>query len=630
MRIQKLKLYNFSSHVSTTIDFSPDASVTMIVGNLGAGKSSILQAIEYALVGDCGYYRKRTDDRSELVHDLKQTQDGMGVTMITDRGRIERNKNANGESFSWNGDTKTTASALDTAITDALGCSKTIISAALNVGNFFDLEADKQKELIIALIGAEVKHEKVVELFKGEPEAFTLLAGRLDSLQAIANAHQYAYDRRTIVKRELKELKPPPAPEGTPPPLEKLKTLMAQVERDLQEKIAQKARMEGAGQVASVRQRLEARQKELQAKIQAGNENFPEYAKVAKVLEERLETAKQMRGSAAETAVTMETQARVAGSTLLAIRRNVELLSNFNGRCVAGDHLCPAPASDMKSALELQKVNLARARAATEQFDIESKKLNALRDDLSDIQAAEQAIRVYAQEGQDRQRYASELAQVQKEIVGLNGAGADPAKILELDAEITAIRERIGRGRTQLDAAASWLERERQVKAVALSRATKEKELGYLESLVDFLSPRGVKVQLIDERLERFTTRVNKALTPFRFTMSIQLEPWRIIVGRPLSRLSRSERFRVSVGFQVALAQMTGLNFVVCDDAEILTPEARRDLMKTLIGHGLDQSIVAMTLMNSEQFIESRKKMPAMIEALMVTNVGGVSKVDRV
>ena len=47
MIFTRLELINFKSHANTTLDFNP--GISLIVGENGAGKSSIFEAISFAL-----------------------------------------------------------------------------------------------------------------------------------------------------------------------------------------------------------------------------------------------------------------------------------------------------------------------------------------------------------------------------------------------------------------------------------------------------------------------------------------------------------------------------------------------------------------------------------------------------
>ena len=65
-------------------------------------------------------------------------------------------------------------------------------------------------------------------------------------------------------------------------------------------------------------------------------------------------------------------------------------------------------------------------------------------------------------------------------------------------------------------------------------------------------------------------------------------------IGLSLKQLSESERFRLGVVFQIALATVRGVRFVVIDLADLLDKE-RRKLTGLLLHSDIDQAIVLAT-----------------------------------
>ena len=104
-------------------------------------------------------------------------------------------------------------------------------------------------------------------------------------------------------------------------------------------------------------------------------------------------------------------------------------------------------------------------------------------------------------------------------------------------------------------------------------------------------------------RMGSFTEDLNRHLAAFGYTCNIALEPFEIRVissnddrlDFSLKHLSESERFRFSVAFQIALAIVTGLRFVVIDRADVLDKDKRKLFSGLLMNSGLDQAIVLAT-----------------------------------
>ncbi len=59
MRIEKIRLINFTTHRDTTLEFSP--GINIITGSNGSGKSSVVQALYFALFGRGLYYGKKDE-----------------------------------------------------------------------------------------------------------------------------------------------------------------------------------------------------------------------------------------------------------------------------------------------------------------------------------------------------------------------------------------------------------------------------------------------------------------------------------------------------------------------------------------------------------------------------------------
>ncbi len=107
----------------------------------------------------------------------------------------------------------------------------------------------------------------------------------------------------------------------------------------------------------------------------------------------------------------------------------------------------------------------------------------------------------------------------------------------------------------------------------------------------------------VSGRIGSFTEDLNRHLAAFRYSCSIAFEPFEIRVssseenrtGLSLKHLSESERFRFGAAFQIALAIVTGLRFVVIDRADVLDKEKRKMLTSLLLNSELDQAIILAT-----------------------------------
>ena len=176
MIFKKLELKNFKSHANTTIDFN--TGITLIVGENGAGKSSIFEAITFALfkqsdVNNADLVRTNKGITGKIEMDVKLTFNSHGVDY-----RIERKvvKNTG----------KVKSSARLVKITDL---REEIISTKIK-------EVDHEIELILNMDSStflnaiHVRQGQISELIDKTPAERKKLIGQLLKLDDLENAYK--------------------------------------------------------------------------------------------------------------------------------------------------------------------------------------------------------------------------------------------------------------------------------------------------------------------------------------------------------------------------------------------------------------------------------------------------------
>lgn len=622
MKIQSLTLDHFSSHKATTITF--DKPVTLIVGALNSGKSSCAQALEFALTGQVDRYRGARSVFTDLLFDKDRTDDSrFTVTLKTDAGTVKRGKNMLGKSFvSWDGQT-------DNAELMALAAWKTtkpLLSALLGTGEFFELEEKEQKELILRLVGAEVSRKIIESKFQsqyGSLDALQLLKDRdIESVSAIDAAYTQAFETRTIINRDLRELKPGQATEGKELPIEGIRAKIRELEAELGKASTEVGRLEERVKSggAAERRRLDEKIQDLAGWLE--KTSVPSEKQIKQTLSEA--HAKQKAVDAWTNS--LRQQMIEARAQQMLHESNAATLSKFNGRCVAGPHDCPASTEVMIHARDLEKE--ACVTAGNLVIDI-GKKIESQPTFRGDILEAERELanlNILVAEIKSKQEQRSRTEKLLSEVKD-GPSQTDMEELNTAKGKVTVLRERIEVGRKRLEEAFEWQTAAAAVQKVAARRAMLEKQSRQIESLCEFFGPKGVKVSLIEDKISAFETLVNTGLLKFGFSFKFTAYPWRIVAkDRPVDRLSRSERYRLGVALQVAIARVTGVNLVVCDDAEHLTPDARGAMLKLLLESEV-QALVIMTSMKPEaEFLANPPKGPFLV--LWVRNVGGVSEVQ--
>lgn len=169
MIINSVHLRNFKSHVDTTIDFGP--GINVILGENGAGKTSILEAISFALFKDYtgNLDRLVKNGHSEMVVEVVFTSHGRKYKVIR-----RRTKNStDSKLLLLDGSEKELRSGdagVDEEINSILDMDRYLFSNAIyvrqgEIERLLTETAHKKKQLIGRLLGIE-SLEKVWELMK--------------------------------------------------------------------------------------------------------------------------------------------------------------------------------------------------------------------------------------------------------------------------------------------------------------------------------------------------------------------------------------------------------------------------------------------------------------------------------
>lgn len=215
-KIHLLELQNFGKHENTSIDLG-QTPVHVFVGENEQGKSQILEGLRWNLTGVC----RLTDERGAGADRIiRHGASGMNThVVLTHKGsspvHVWREKGRQGSAGFKATSSQTITD--DSVFLAHLGMSKRMISAALSVGYFFDMDAKARNKLVLSLFGGQMTKEEIgVEVRKHLSSklaiaGFEQLLGRLgkgpygpEVLQLI---HDEAYKKRTDVNRELADAK---------------------------------------------------------------------------------------------------------------------------------------------------------------------------------------------------------------------------------------------------------------------------------------------------------------------------------------------------------------------------------------------------------------------------------------
>jgi DNA repair exonuclease SbcCD ATPase subunit len=173
----------------------------------------------------------------------------------------------------------------------------------------------------------------------------------------------------------------------------------------------------------------------------------------------------------------------------------------------------------------------------------------------------------------------------------------------DLESRMTILVERINKGERVLEKAQQVESAKARWEAYDSETSSLETKISLFDRLTEFFGPNGAMMGQASGRLGLFTEALNRHLAGFGYTCNFALEPFEIRVssskddrfGFSLKHLSESEQFRFGVAFEIGLAMVTGLRFVVIDRADLLDKERRKTLTGLLVNGGLDQTMVLAT-----------------------------------
>jgi DNA repair exonuclease SbcCD ATPase subunit len=576
MRINRIELTNFRSFAGAAIELP--TRVTFLVGQNHAGKSSVLDALKWALVGHCRGTSADGKGSDVLIRDASGTAAMKVAVAVDDVGAdtsfaIERIQNGRTSTVAIAGlaGTRHDTSA---ALLDRLGVSPAVVAACLDSEAFLDLHHADAKRVLMEVLN--VKVDVVTDHHvQGEVRP---VAERLD-LAELDRRYDHWYRERPMRKKALEAIRLPNKPDaGLLPDVAALEQKLGDLRAE--EKTIIAATAEDSGR----RQELEKQFALTTTDIQRLTSKRLGLATIRGAdLEEALAQAQQALDAGALTDTQREDgeQARMslvdAGGRLKLLEDAVQSVKTHSPErgCVLNPEVeCRTPAKEFKKALGALQAEIAEVKA-----------LQATATDAIATLASRQAD----QDGRQRrlaelQEQARQLASVIADLTTLQETGARLRSAIDNlapahgpSAELLALQERIRKGemviadvrREASDRSAYETARQaQQAAAAALAEA---------ERMVDRYGPTGARVPALEAALADFHTRINEALGRFGYLLYIEPDPWRVVVnGRAAALLSKSERLQVGIALQLAIAEVSGFGFAAIDQVDLFDAENRR------------------------------------------------------
>jgi DNA repair exonuclease SbcCD ATPase subunit len=395
---------------------------------------------------------------------------------------------------------------------------------------------------------------------------------RLTCVADIETAHRRFYDLRTEASRTVKalgQMEKPDIPLDLPS-VQEVKKKLEELRQQKERLVAQKAEADTSWESA------QARLKQIQKEIEeVSSEIFdPSQEQELLQLESQQDHAEKLRLELTDLIAEQKT-----------VEASLAAVEGLKGKC-------PMRRQSVSEEVKTAEMETLRERLA----DLEGL-LQGAREELSEY--AEVGTAVLRLEGHrkalaKRAKMVEEQSKLQA-VQRPNGG--------DLESRMTILVERINKGERVLEKAQQAESAAERWQTHVRENSALETKIGLLDRLTEFFGPNGAIMRQSSGRIGSFTENLNRHLAAFGHSCRIVLEPFEIRVsssndnrlGFSLKHLSESERFRFSVAFQIGLATVTGLRFVVIDRADVLDKDRRKLLTGLLMNSGLDQAIVLAT-----------------------------------
>jgi exonuclease SbcC len=534
----------------------------------GAGKTSTREAIRWVLTGKAQGLDGKGAGADRLIPNMNGAKGVQASVTIAGLGVVERAWTPTGSTLRVQGFTGNSTEQ-QAALYEKLQTTEPFIHAAIDNAHILDLAHADAKAMVLELL--DVRIEGVA-------------ADGAVSLSELDEMYKQAFEDRKIAKKELNAHRVPPPPvQPDHSSLEDIDALLVKRRGELEALIGQ------GGSVGGQREALERRRFQLNP-LPIAPTLPPDVSDQIADLEERLAIMEaEPEPEKASAIATADDFMREPAYRVEVLRNRAEAIAKHKPSegCVL-DAEIPCETAKLRFSKRLKALKgeieaLPQPSAPPVTDPVTGPSLSDLRRQLKDLQMQQ---RRYEQAKEAHDTRQADLGKIEAELSTLGDTSGR-------DAEIADLRGRITKGEQyRAEAERFWKASEAHQKALEQGQALRA-EVDRLEQLCDVLGPSGARVQALQQKLGDFEAAINAFTGPFGWTVQFNLEPWDVIVnGRPVDTYSKSERYLVGVAIQMAVARLSGLNFVVVDELDILLAKPRNVLQSLIWQAPMEQVII--------------------------------------
>jgi len=585
MRIQKLRLEGFRSY-REAVEVADLDRVNVFLGENAAGKSSLLDAVDYALSGTCrgtdqgGRGAERLISRSM---DGKPAAKTFKIVLTTAQGEVVRGPGA--------GPNSKYQDTVNQLIGPRKGRNTQALEVALQPGLFLELPPAEQRALLLAIVGGDIDKEHVLKELGDAAQH--LPRGALDSLAMLDQAEQSLRLRRPQIKRALDELvvAAPPVltvrlPDGMDPAqvLETSKAELAQFNEQRYEITTRtRARSMAAAGAKARREAVEKKKAEAQSLL-ARMMSVEEVRAKVEALTAQVEEASRKDSAAKQKQGELKQRVAATERIVTALKPLLDVGEKLG--------LCKTCAPKLAKLCKQHEEELAKLKASLRPGPETKGGIKEVERQLEELDQVYEMIR-------DKQ---AQLQAIDAEIAALP-AEAEAAQDPEEAETLAGLEKTIQSGNRYIDEIQKLLYSQEQAESVKGRRLALETELAALEVLIKRLGAGGdLRSSILGPGAANFEKEVNELLDKVAWgkcRIRVDAERWGIDyrpaehgVPVPADMLSTSERYRLSLALAAVIARRAGLGLLCLDGADVLVGAHKAALAQVLEAAGLEQAIV--------------------------------------
>lgn len=571
LRILNVHLENFRNYTDHTWTFD---TRTLLIGENGTGKSTIIDAISWCLRARCRGVDGKGAGQRDLIGDAG---DRMAVTVTMDGiGPVRRTYDRAGN---------TTVTVKDPVA--KLGTTDAALSACLYGRTFFQLHHAEAKQLLLQVLDVRVEPSQLPGLKLKAPAT-------LDELDAY---YQTAFQNRAATKKTLAAVHVPDAPIADIGgwSVETLQVEVGTLQTRYQDWV-----MEHSGksvELAGLKKNLVSLSADIvnRDQVQGSLQTHSDSHTQANIdLADANKALAQAEELTAEPVRELQTQT----ADLLVLAKRLEAHDPERGCVLSASIPCLTKAKDFEGYGKQIATAVKGLEKRIKAGETRAHKIGAAQQQVKDAQRHVEYHRTQILECQ-RKLKAHDHAQLQLGVT----SGLVNTLIKEVDELARAIKdvtEDMKAKQAKIQGAAAYQTAQRNRQAALDRKALLEKELQDLDAQVTMLGPNGVRLQALTTAVQDFTFAINAALHHFGFQLQIQPDPWMVQLKkgdgpwRPFELLSDGEKLWTGLGFQLALAIQSGLDCCCIDAAEVVVGQRRAKLTQLLMGAPVGQIVIAM------------------------------------